>query len=56
MSPHAVAKIDWLDHHVHLKVTRDQVRTSPPWDPVKLMDEAEMKRLHNHYGWPGSGA
>jgi uncharacterized protein YrrD len=55
MSPHAVTEIDWTDQHVHFNVTRDQVKASPPWDPVKLMDQDYMKQLHSHYGWPGSG-
>lgn len=56
MSPYAVQEIDWSDRHVKLNVTRDQVKASPPWDPLKLMDQAYMKQLHGHYGWPGSGA
>jgi sporulation protein YlmC with PRC-barrel domain len=55
MSPHAVKEIDWSDRHVLLNVTRDQVKASPPWDPLKLMDQTGMKQLHEHYGWPGSG-
>jgi hypothetical protein len=56
VSPHAVREIDWSDRHVDLNVTRDQVKASPPWDPEKLMDQDYMKRLHGHYGWPGSSA
>ncbi|WP_158816538.1 PRC-barrel domain-containing protein [Methylocapsa sp. S129] len=56
MSPHAVTTIDWTERRVELNVTRDQVKASPPWDPLALMDQAGMKRLHDHYGWPGSRA
>jgi hypothetical protein len=56
ISPDAVREIDWSDRHVELNVTRDQVRSSPSWDPIKLMDQDYMKQLHSHYGWPGSGA
>jgi hypothetical protein len=55
MSPHAVKEIDWSERHVQLTVTRAQVKASPPWDPLALMDQAYMKHLHGHYGWPGSG-
>lgn len=55
MSPYAVEEINWFDHQVRLKVTRDQVKASPPWNPLDLMDQAELKRLHAHYGWPGFG-
>jgi hypothetical protein len=53
MSPHAVENIDWSERHIRLNVTRDQVMASPPWDPLALMNQAGMKRLDAHYGWPG---
>jgi hypothetical protein len=56
ISPAAVREIDWSERHVKLNVTREQVQTSPAWDPDKLMDQDAMKQLHSHYGWPGSGA
>jgi hypothetical protein len=55
MSPHAVKEINWFEHRVRLDVARDKVKASPPWDPLDLMDQPYMKRLHGHYGWPGSG-
>ena len=55
MSPHAVKKIDWSEHQIHLNVTRDKVKASPPWDPLALMNQAAMKRLDAHYGWPAFG-
>jgi len=55
MSPQAVKQINWFERHVQLDVTRDQVKASPPWDPLVLMDQAYMKRLHGHYGWMGQG-
>jgi uncharacterized protein YrrD len=56
MSPHAVSAIDWLEHLVEVAVTREQVKTSPPWEPLSLMEQAYMQKLHGHYGWPGSSA
>src|SRR5579863_584010 len=55
MSPHAVKNIDWSERHFHLNVTRDKVKASPPWDPLALMNQAEMKRLDAHYGWLSFG-
>jgi hypothetical protein len=55
MSPDAVKRINWSDRHVQLNVTRDQVKASPPWDPLDLMNQTAMKRLHAHYGWTGQG-
>jgi hypothetical protein len=56
MSPHAVREIRWADHHILLNVTRDQVKTSPPWTPIGILEERRQgyeKELHEHYGWPG---
>jgi len=52
LSPHAVKDISYLDHEIRLKVSRDQVKTSPPWDPVTEIEQAYQRRLHDHYDWP----
>lgn len=52
LAPYAVTAIDWLNQEVLLNVTRQQVKDSPPWDPLKLIDEMYEQRLHRHYGWP----
>jgi len=52
LSPHAVTEIDWLDHELHLNLSREAVRTSPAWNPEDLIDAEFEKRLHTHYNWP----
>ena len=56
ISPLAVKSIDWYDHHVELDVSREKVKSSPPWDPLDAFTQLYAKQLHNHYGWPGSDA
>ena len=56
ISPLAVKAIDWFDRHVELNVSRERVKASPPWDPLAAFDDDYTKRLHKHYGWPGSRA
>ena len=56
ISPAAVTGIEWPDRHVNLDVTRDQVKSSPPWDPLVAFNDTFKEQLHTHYGWPGSGA
>ena len=56
MSPYGVKQIDWSGRQIRVNMTRDKIRTSPPWDPFVLMNQPEMKRLHSHYGWPGFGS
>lgn len=56
ISPLAVKRIDWFDRHVELNVSREHVKTSPPWDPLAAFKDDYVTRLHKHYGWPGSRA
>jgi hypothetical protein len=44
------------DGQVHLDVSREQVQSSPPWDPLAAFDQSYATRLHSHYGWPGPAA
>ncbi len=55
MSPFAIREIEYVDRKVYLGVTREKVRNSPPWDPVKLIDQDMEARLHGYYQWPGYG-
>ena len=36
---HAVKGMDWSDRHVRLDVSREQIKTSPPWDPLVAFNE-----------------
>ena len=54
MSFTAVTGIQWSDREVALDVTREQVKSSPTWDPLVGFDELQRHDLHEHYGWPGA--
>ena len=56
IAPVAVSSIEWSDRRVNVNVTREQVETSPTWDPLVAFEEVYAKQLHHHYGWPGSSA
>ena len=56
ISPIAVKSVDWFDRHVELDVSGEQVRASPPWDPLDTFSRVDAKQLHRHYGWPGPSA
>jgi hypothetical protein len=53
LAPFAVRDIDWSERQVTVNVTREQVRSSPPWDPAAAVDRIKEEQLHRHYGWPG---
>jgi hypothetical protein len=55
LSPEAVTQISWSDSEFQLNVSRAQVKASPPWDALSVVDQTYEKQLHLHYGWPGYG-
>jgi sporulation protein YlmC with PRC-barrel domain len=55
ISPYAVADISWSANEISLNISKESVKSSPPWDPAKLISEAEEQGLHRHYGWAGYG-
>ena len=54
LAPFAVKDIDWSEHRINVNVTRDQVKSSPAWDPA-MADQVGEQQLHRHFGWPGYG-
>jgi uncharacterized protein YrrD len=55
ISPHAVTDVSWSSHEISLDVSKEKVRSSPAWDPMKSISEMEERELHTHYAWPGYG-
>ena len=52
ISPTAVEDFSWMGREVKLNVTREQVKASPPWDPLATIGDDYVSRLHDHYRWP----
>ena len=55
VAPFAVREIRWSDKHIRLDISCDRIRSSPPWEPEEIIDQAYEERLHSHYGWRGYG-
>ena len=55
ISPYAVKSVDWPDCHVRLDIPKEQVKSSPPWNPREAINNEYQRRLHNHHEWPGIG-
>jgi hypothetical protein len=53
LAPYAVKDIDWIDRHINVNVTREQVKSAPAWDPLAMVDKAREDEFHRHFGWPG---
>jgi hypothetical protein len=52
VAPYAVTGIDWLNGEILLNVTSEQVKSSPAWSPLQLIETEYEAKLHQHYGWP----
>jgi uncharacterized protein YrrD len=55
VSPYAVRKIIWADRKIEIDISRDQIKSSPPWQPFNAIDEDYERQLHSHYAWLGYG-
>jgi hypothetical protein len=55
IAPYAVQAVSWSDREIRLGLDRRTVETSPPWDPIAMIDQVYQKTLHKHYGWSGYG-
>ena len=53
LAPYAVKEIDWSEDRINVNVTRDQVKSSPAWDPLAMADHIGEDKLHRHFGWSG---
>jgi hypothetical protein len=52
VAPRWISEISWLEATVAVNLTRQAIRTAPPFDPAKLPDRLYEARLFNHYGQP----
>jgi sporulation protein YlmC with PRC-barrel domain len=52
VSPQWIQAIHWDDAYVTVDLTRDQIKTSPEYDPSKPIPRDYESRLHDHYGRP----
>lgn len=49
ISPRSVREIDWMNNLVNLKVDRQRVKDSPPYDASIIVDRAFENDFHNYY-------
>ena len=50
ISPRSAREINWTDRLVNLKVDRQRVKNSPPYDASTTVDGAYEKHFHSYYG------
>jgi len=52
VSPKWIESVTWEDEHVSVRMTREQVRTSPEYDPSTSVERTYEDRLYRHYNAP----
>lgn len=52
ISPDWIESVTWEDEHVRVKMTREQIKTSPEYDPSTSVERAYEDRLNRHYNAP----
>jgi sporulation protein YlmC with PRC-barrel domain len=52
ISPAWLRAVDWAHRQVEVDLTREQIKSSPEYDPAMAVDESYLERLHGHYGLP----
>ena len=50
LAPHTVEAVDWMRKHIALNVTREQVQSSPEWDPAAMTRVLGEGAPHRHHG------
>ncbi len=48
LAPHTVEAVDWMRKEIALSVTREQVQSSPEWDPAAMTRILGDGALHRH--------
>lgn len=52
VDPNWVDKIDWADHSISLRMTKEQVESSPEYDPLTQISREYEKSIFDHYKFP----
>jgi sporulation protein YlmC with PRC-barrel domain len=52
LTPAVLGKPDWEQHHLPVKLSREQVKNSPDVDSDKPVSRQREMELHAYYGWP----
>lgn len=50
IAPEWIERIDWDVRQAHVRVTREAVKSSPPYDRSVVLQPADEARVRSHYG------
>jgi hypothetical protein len=52
LSPQWIQSIRWIDRTIHVDLTEEQIRRSPPYNPSEAVNRAYEGELYDYYGRP----
>jgi hypothetical protein len=52
VAPAWIERVDWAESKVHVRLGREQIKSSPEYDPAKPIERAYETRLYGHYAQP----
>jgi sporulation protein YlmC with PRC-barrel domain len=50
ISPEWLRRVDWPNRRIEVEVSREQIESSPEYDPAMTVDEGYLEQLRAHYG------
>ena len=53
VAPKWIQAVSWSDSTVTVQMSRESIRSAPPYDGGTVMDRVSETRLHEHHGTPG---
>lgn len=53
IAPDWASNFDWQESKFHVDMTKEQIKSSPEYNPQRTIDRSYEKDLHNYYGLPG---
>ena len=52
IAPGWIKSVSWADRHVHLNMSREAIRSSPPFNPSEPVNRSYEEKLYDYYGRP----
>ncbi len=52
VAPEWTERISWEERSVHINLTREAIKNSPPWNGIAAMNREYETMLYHHYGRP----
>jgi hypothetical protein len=53
MSPQWISKVNWVDRSISVDLTRESLKTAPPYDSAAELNRQSESALYEYYGRPG---